>query len=1049
MWLRLENRLEVASGQAGDAVLDLRGGVDANGNPYWSHVGDEYVAIAFDADDTVNGGTVVIENAQGGGGNDKIIGNNADNLLLGGGGTDTIEFYGSFGNDGVSEGEVIVIDGDTIEGDESGYDFTTLSGGGLEIEDGSGNSIQLTDWEEDGDYGIMLSNPGVVLHGTSGNERPGDLGFLGGGSGDDTIYGYGGHDELRGYGGNDYLDGGSGDDQLDGGDGRDTLIGGSGDDTYDLGVGYLVSSDDDFADLVIISPTSGIEEKISYFDPTEGDQIDLTAFADVGFADLSASAYGDVSNYNSSGIIVTLPNNQTLDLFRFGDSATFSEASLQITEGMFIFSPPETPITGTAGDDILTGGTGRDEINGEGGNDSLRGGDSSDTLNGGDGNDTLAGDLGNDSLDGGAGNDTLNGDDGRDTLSGGVGDDYYHVGLGDAVNTGISREHVIQDSDGVGDIAYRYDSQYIVFLDGDTTQYIGSNMWEYSFTHGNPALGDVTITYELDGSDLLVSDDLNSSNLVRIENWSSGDFGITLAAIGDLNLQGTAGDDTLTGDIGNDTIEGLAGNDSLSGGDGNDSLDGGDGNDSFVGGLGADTITTGTGSDVIQITNTPSEATTVTDFDVATDVIDASLFTNETVDAQESGGNTTLTFSDGQTIVLQSVTLGDLTASNLLGAIFPQIEDNNLESRLIVGTTSSDTLDGGAGNDTMFGGTSIVDPNDGNDSVLGGEGDDWLFGNGNNDTIIGGSSETDSLDGNDIIYGGFEHDVIYGSAGDDWISGQNGNDTLTGGDGADTYFYGHFGGETVLGENGNDVINDFDLSADKIQVMQQINGTSIISASDLMSRITYSGGDAFIDIGNTLPGGAEEIQLLNITSGSLQESHFEIVDDDPNTHTLNYLTGYFRPLQLSTQSTVSGSNAGDTITIPDVNTVVQGFEGNDVITATASSAAQSIVYAGSGNDTVDAGQGDDIIYGEDGTDTIVFNGLFGSDTVIGGEVIVIDNDTIDGTESGYSYHNPSGGGLKIIKDSTGDSVFLDDWSGNGDYGIQPENDNVPPLSCLK
>jgi len=58
-------------------------------------------------------------------------------------------------------------------------------------------------------------------------------------------------------------------------------------------------------------------------------------------------------------------------------------------------------IDGGNGDDTLAGGSGNDRLQGGGGNDSIDGGLGADTLYGGDGIDLLVGNAGNDSLDGG------------------------------------------------------------------------------------------------------------------------------------------------------------------------------------------------------------------------------------------------------------------------------------------------------------------------------------------------------------------------------------------------------------------------------------------------------------------------------------------------------------------------------------------------------------------------------------------------------------------------------------------------------------------------
>jgi Ca2+-binding RTX toxin-like protein len=84
-----------------------------------------------------------------------------------------------------------------------------------------------------------------------------------------------------------------------------------------------------------------------------------------------------------------------------------------------------------------------------------------------------------------------------------------------------------------------------------------------------------------------------------------------------------------------------------------------------------------------------------------------------------------------------------------------------------------DHLDGGAGNDTLFGMS-------GNDTMLGGDGDDKLWGNSGDDVLDGG-------DGNDELHGGAGNDVLSDGAGNDVVNGNSGDDTFKAGEGDDVY----------------------------------------------------------------------------------------------------------------------------------------------------------------------------------------------------------------------------------------------------------------------
>ncbi|MBW3803717.1 retention module-containing protein [Aeromonas hydrophila] len=206
------------------------------------------------------------------------------------------------------------------------------------------------------------------------------------------------------------------------------------------------------------------------------------------------------------------------------------------------------------------------------------------------------------------------------------------------------------------------------------------------------------------------------------------------------------------------------------------------------------------------------------------------LANNVTLEAIGIGSNVsidTLKLFDSDQIVQSNVSANDL-ANAILGTSV-----NNLPG--------SDRIDGGAGDDILFGDAvhfagingegyaaikqyvagklsagSVTDAqvhdyitdhasefdqssnNDKADVLIGGDGNDILFGQGGDDFLFGGA-------GNDILFGGAGNDTLYGESGNDTLYGGSGNDTLFGGSGDDT-LSGGLGNDILVGGLGNDIL---------------------------------------------------------------------------------------------------------------------------------------------------------------------------------------------------------------------------------------------------
>lgn len=173
---------------------------------------------------------------------------------------------------------------------------------------------------------------------------------------------------------------------------------------------------------------------------------------------------------------------------------------------------------------------------------------------------------------------------------------------------------------------------------------------------------------------------------------------------------------------------------------------------------------------------------------------------------------------------------------NLPVVVGTEGNDTNLR-----GTANAERICGLNGNDTIYGaqGNDAINGNQGDDTVNGEKGDDLVKGGQNNDNVNGG-------EGNDIVYGDLGDDIVNGNQGNDYVAGGEGNDTVRGGSDNDTVL-GEAGNDTLYGDNGNDrlwggpgndtfiyytgngndEINDFQWSADRLQLY----GTTIRSYS--------------------------------------------------------------------------------------------------------------------------------------------------------------------------------------------------------------------------
>ncbi|MCW1917664.1 Hint domain-containing protein [Rhodobacter sp. KR11] len=740
--------------------------------------------------ETLTGGTGN-DSLVGNGGNDTLYGGDNADLLFGGSGVD--QLYGGTGNDTLTGGT----NNDRLEGG-TGFDTADYSGalGAVSVNLGTG-------------VGVGSDAAGDTLVGI------------------EAVVGSGLSDSLTGDTLANALYGGAGADTLIGGAGTDSLYGGTGNDSVDYtasaavvidlaaGTGAGGDAAGDVLSSIEVVTGSNFDDRLTGSAAAEtlfGGAGNDTLTGGAGADSLVGGAGLDTADYTGSAAVTV---NLTTGVETGGDAAGDVLSGIENVTG----GAGADSLTGDALANVLTGAAGNDSLYGAAGNDALYGGEGNDLIQGGAGSDLLSGGAGIDRLDyststagisvnlatgatggdaagdtldgfeavtGGSGNDSLTGDAGANTLTGGTGNDILTGGGG-------------------GDL-----------LEGGT----GTDTADYS-AEGSVS---VNLTTGLEGGGLGAGD-----TLTGIENLTGGALADSLTGEGAANI--------LTGGAGNDSLYGLAGGDSLYGGDGDDRLAGGTGSDLLSGGTGFDTadysastsgvgvtLSGGTGGDAGGDTLTGIEAViggTSADTLQGDGLANAfyggagadQIYAGDGDDTLAGGlgadtlnGGAGMDFADySESNAAVSVNLDTWTAlyghaqGDALGAIDGVIGSafndtltgfnqfglvGDVFTNVFYGGAGRDSIDGLAGNDSLFGGTDA-------DTVMGGAGDDTVFGDEGNDLVQGGT-------GADTLYGGLGNDLLQGGDGDDVLWGDAGADTFVGGAGSDTFHGG--AGDYIDGE---------------------------------------------------------------------------------------------------------------------------------------------------------------------------------------------------------------------------------------------------------
>ena len=583
----------------GDLPLAVYGDTSEDGGLYTSTVGtiqpgyaNGFVNHGGDTIDASGSSQDVV--VYGGLGDDTITGSQAGDHLAGGAGNDHI--HGEAGEDNIygdssfnvnsqllAEDQITAFDPATADGlakiNATFEIVTTAAPGGDTIDGGEDQDTIFGDYgvitRVEGTRRIWATNAGSVLQLETTNVIAG------------------GNDSIAGGGGDDFLFGGLADDTVDGGDGRDTILG-------DHGIVDLVVNDNDNSTVDVIqsnNPLLGGNDSLSggdhqdvLFGGTANDFVGAGSGNDVVLGDHGLVDYSLNSNQNFVSIFTTDgtgAGNDTLhgqggDDFLLGqqgnDYLFGGDGEDDLTGGHNVLS-------GADGHDVIDGGADADVVLGDNGvitRTLINGEDATwhkypapfadvvrhiqrfdnvdliagnDTVLGGAGRDILEPQRGDDNVDGGADDDQIVGSEGNDTLAGGAGADFV---LGDN-----------------GQIIRAYNS------DG-TPQINAHGVWQRDIVLEEFAsiTGKIDIDTTPGGSTLLASEILNADVVIlsgafddngdRVRNsdnnaWDTSILLVDLAAAGDDIIDGGEGEDVILGQRGDDDINGGGGADLIIG----------------------------------------------------------------------------------------------------------------------------------------------------------------------------------------------------------------------------------------------------------------------------------------------------------------------------------------------------------------------------------------------------------------------------------------------------------------------------------------------------
>ena len=755
-------------------------------------------------------------------------------------------------------------------------------------------------------------------------------------------------DNITGDAGANIIDGYTGNDTINSGNGNDTVIGGLGLDAITVGSGN---------DVVYLADTAGSENWSVLYNTVRNS-------ASLGGG--NDTVYGSNDNdsivaVGGSNLIYLNSGNDTVNIAGSGNNTITSTDNIE-----------ERVTTGSGNDYISLGGgdqSGTDNI--------VSAGDGNNTVISGNGHDSIVTGINDDSINTGIGNDTINSGSGNDTVNSGVGSNQVTLGAGNDYLVSTGGANTINAGTGIDTLDHSGDTNNF-----NVTTVSGALVLTNSGGWNDSVLMDGTNNVEVfmfgSGADTMRGLAIMANTSETVFMGSGNDYVFTNSTSSSTNLDyydGGTGTDTIdfSSNTANFYVNMTSGVTSISGGGAFDTAVNfeavvtGSGNDTIVGTSSADTMAGGTGNDYY-FAGTGNER-----------IVDKVGSGTDTVDYSSMTGGVTVTAYNGVSSADGAFTVTGSGGTDSLdgggsGAGSQMFEAFVLTAQAdkFIGTLYSETVNMGAGDDTMQTGT-YANAGAFGDSINGGSGNDWIdynyinTANMNINLVTGissivGAASADTLtnfenvsatvtSGSVTVTGSSADNIIYSNTGADSIIGGGGNDTINTSLGNDYISTGSGDASIIAAVNNGAQDNDTVVAA---------GGNNYIYTSDGNDSVIAGAGNDTIDVGTnnaagTFSGGG--------TAGN----------DADNTNFVNAGGG---------NNVVIGGSGTDNITTGSGNDSINTYAGSDAVnvgtgadTVFAGANDDSIGFVGfNSTDVVDGGTGRDILY-LDGSGTINLSGI--------------------------------------------------------------------------